>query len=137
MHHITGIYYDLGLSSLHVDEAERGFSFRADGPLDMRFDTRQKLSAKDIVNHYSESELSEIFWKYGEESQSKKIAQAIIHTRKKNPIRTTKELSEILDSVHPHTKIKARIFQALRIEVNGELSMLEQSLQDAVELLKT
>ncbi|MFK7780177.1 MAG: 16S rRNA (cytosine(1402)-N(4))-methyltransferase RsmH [Candidatus Gracilibacteria bacterium] len=130
---ITGIYYDLGLSSLHLDEADRGFSFMLDGPLDMRFDKTRGKTAADIVNSYTASELREIFLKYGEEPGSNKISARIVEQRKKKKFKTTTDLSEIIGGL---PKTKSRIFQAIRIEVNGELKALETSLNDAIKLLE-
>ncbi|MDD2907798.1 MAG: 16S rRNA (cytosine(1402)-N(4))-methyltransferase RsmH [Candidatus Gracilibacteria bacterium] len=130
---ITGIYYDLGLSSLHLDEADRGFSFMLNGPLDMRLDKSKGKTAADIVNSYKDSELRDIFLKYGEEPQSNKIAKNIVELRRKKRFETTSDLSEIITG---GPKAKSRIFQAIRIEVNGELEMLEKSLHDAIDMLE-
>ncbi len=133
---ITGIYYDLWISSLHVDEADRGFSFREDGPLDMRFDTTTGKTAADIINSYQQAELRQMFVDYGEEPASTKIAARIIESRKQEKIKTTGRLVEIIESVNSHPKTKTRIFQAIRIEVNGELDVMKQSFRDAIELLQ-
>lgn len=130
---ITWIYYDLWLSSLHLDEADRWFSFMKDGPLDMRLDKTRWKTAADIVNSYKDSELREIFLKYGEEPGANKIAKNIVELRRKKRFETTLELSEIIPG---GVKVKSRIFQAIRIEVNGELEVLEKSLHDAISLLK-
>jgi len=135
IHNITGIYYDLWLSSLHVDEWDRGFSFRYDAPLDMRFDTSHSLHATHVVNQYSQQELQEIFQNYGEEPASRKIAQEIVKKRREEKILTTGQLAKIIETVSPFPKTKMRIFQALRIEVNHELENLETSLTDAVQIL--
>nr|MDD3720692.1 16S rRNA (cytosine(1402)-N(4))-methyltransferase RsmH [Candidatus Gracilibacteria bacterium] len=133
---ITGIYYDLGISSLHVDEAERGFSFKLDGPLDMRFDTSIGFPASHIVNTYKEDELIRIFREYGEEPASRKIAQNIIEKRKSGfKFKTTKELANLIDECIKFPKAKNRIFQSLRIETNKEMETLEKSLKDAINLL--
>lgn len=133
---ITGIYYDLGVSSLHFDQAERWFSLRFDGPLDMRFDTKSWKTAADILNYYEEKDLFEIFKNYGEEPHSRKIAAKIIQERKKNKFSRTLELSNFLDTeINSHIKTKMRVFQALRIEVNNELATLTSSLEQAVSLL--
>jgi len=134
---VDGILIDLGLSSMQLDSAERGFSFRFDAPLDMRFDPGQPFSAFDLVNESTREELADIIFKYGEEKFSRKIANAIIANR---PLATTQELAELIKSVAPHTKSKihpaTRTFQALRIVVNNELEALEKFLPEALELLK-
>jgi 16S rRNA (cytosine1402-N4)-methyltransferase len=130
---ITWIYYDLWLSSLHLDEADRWFSFMLDGPLDMRFDKTKWKTAADIVNSYSASELRKIFLKYWEEPWSNKISAKIVEQRKIKKFKTTKELSDIIQGL---PKTKSRIFQAIRIEVNEELKTLEKSLEDAIKLLE-
>lgn len=130
---ITWIYYDLWLSSLHLDEADRWFSFMLNGPLDMRLDKTRWKTAADIVNSYKDSELRDIFLKYWEEPQSNKIAKKIVELRRKKRFETTSDLSEIITW---WTKAKSRIFQAIRIEVNWELEMLEKSLKDSIKLLK-
>lgn len=128
---ITWIYYDLWLSSLHLDEAERWFSFMLDWPLDMRLDKTKWKTAADIVNWYTASELREIFLKYWEEPWSNKISARIVDERKKKKFKSTLELSEIIPG---WPKTKSRIFQAIRIEVNWELKALEKSLEDAIIL---
>lgn len=133
---ITGIYYDLWISSLHVDDGERGFSFRIDGPLDMRFNPEVWISASQIVNSYSKDELLRIFREYGEEPAARKIAEWIFAQRKLwTRFHTTKQLSDYIGTLSKFPKSKTRIFQALRIEANGELDVIEKSLQDAIELL--
>lgn len=129
---ITWIYYDLWLSSLHLDEADRWFSFMLEWPLDMRLDKTKWKTAADIVNGYSQSELREIFLKYWEEPWSNKISAKIVETRKNKKFKTTTDLSNIIPGL---PKVKSRIFQAIRIEVNEELKNLEESLNDAIELL--
>lgn len=132
---IDGFLIDIGVSSMQLDERERGFSFRGEGPLDMRMDPNGELTAEEIVNHYPEKELDRIFWEYGEERQSRRAAQAIVQARKKRPIRTTDQLVEIVKPVlkwgknHPATLI----FQALRIAVNDELGELERGLDAAIK----
>jgi len=133
---ITGIYYDLWLSSLHVDEAERWFSFKQDWPLDMRFDNTKWKTASDIVNWYSQSELRTIFIKYWEEPASTKIAAKIVENRKKNKFKKTSDLSNLIWEVSRNAKSKNRIFQAIRIETNKELENLENSLREALNLLE-
>lgn len=138
---VDGIIFDLGFSSPQIDNDERGFSFMSDAPLDMRMDRSASLTAKKVVNNYSEEELTNIFYQYGEEKLSKAIAKKIIEFRKGKEINTTKELVEIIKSAvganyffknHPERKI----FQAIRIEVNQELDVLTQVLPDAIDLLK-
>lgn len=131
-----GILLDLGLSTRQLDDAARGFSFMKDGPLDMRFDVTGGETAADLVNNLSETELAEIFWRYGEERRSRRIARAIIENR---PLHTTVQLADLVNDqvkergrIHPAT----RIFQALRIAVNRELEALENGLPAAIELLK-
>lgn len=132
---ITWIYYDLWLSSLHLDEAERWFSFMLDWPLDMRLDNTRWKSASIVVNSYTQAELREIFIKYWEEPWSNKIAAKIVEYRRNNKkIETTAELSEVIWGL---PKTKSRIFQAIRIEVNKELEAIEVSIKNAVWLLKS
>lgn len=131
------ILADFGVSSPQLDQAERGFSFSNDGPLDMRMDRGQKLDAEMVVNHYSEGRLAEIFEKYGEErpGNAKRMAKEIVHAR---PFRTTKELGDFIKSksgysrMHPAT----RIFQAIRIEVNDEIGLIEKTLPLITKALK-
>jgi 16S rRNA (cytosine1402-N4)-methyltransferase len=132
------ILLDLGLSSPHVDDPERGFSFMKEGPLDMRFDKRQKLTAEQVVNGCKENDLADIIFHYGEERRSRPIAKAIVQARKKQRITTTIQLAEIISGtvkgrskIHPATQT----FQALRIYVNRELEVLEKVLNDAVKVL--
>ncbi len=135
---ITWIYYDLGISSLHIDEGERWFSFKLDGPLDMRFDTSYWITAKEIVNSYSKDDLIKIFREYGEEPSSRKIAEEIILERKKwFRFKTTKDLADIIWKVSRFPKSKTRIFQALRIETNKELEVIKKSVSDAIEMLES
>ncbi len=137
---VDGIIFDLGFSSPQIDEDKRGFSFMKDAPLDMRMNLDNKLTAQDIVNNYSEEELWNIFFKFGEEKLSKVISKKIVNSRKEKRIMTTLELVEIIKQAvganyfyknHPERKI----FQALRIEVNKELEVLEKVLPDAIDLL--
>jgi 16S rRNA (cytosine1402-N4)-methyltransferase len=136
-HSVDGILIDLGLSSMQMDSPERGFSFRYDAPLDMRFDPDQPFSAFDLVNESTSEELAEIIFRYGEDRFSRKIANAIIRNR---PLTSTQELAELIKRVVPHTKSKihpaTRTFQALRIVVNKELDALEKFLPTALEVLK-
>lgn len=138
---VDGILIDLGVSSFQIDTAERGFSYRFDAPLDMRMDKRQRLSAYEVVNNYKGEELTKIFFKFGEEKFSKKIANAIANYRKNKPIETTLELVDVVESVLP-AKVRfseghscKRIFQAIRIEVNGEIEGLKNVLMDMCKTL--
>ena len=138
--HVDGVLFDLGVSSPQLDEAERGFSFHEDAPLDMRMDREQKLTAYDVVNNYSKEELSKIFLKYGEDKFSNNIAKKIVEYRSNKPIETTLELVEVIKTAVPMKfridKHPARqIFQAIRIEVNHELDVIEPALNQAMELL--
>jgi 16S rRNA (cytosine1402-N4)-methyltransferase len=135
--YVTGIYYDLWVSSLHFDEAQRGFSLRFEWPLDMRFDTRNWKTAAHILNYYEEKDLYELLKSYGEEPHSRKIAAKIIDQRKNKKFITTTDLTEFLDThINSHIKTKTRVFQALRIETNAELDTLKKSLKQAVKLLE-
>ena len=136
---VDGILADLGVSSHHLDEEGRGFSFRFDAPLDMRMNQRASLDAKRIVEEYSEEQLSDILYLYGELKNSRRIASAIVKARQQKPITTTTELVEVLKPLMGCDREKkdlARVFQALRIEVNGEMVALRQMLGAASELLK-
>jgi 16S rRNA (cytosine1402-N4)-methyltransferase len=136
-HPVDGILFDLGVSSLQLDTAERGFSFHLDAPLNMRFDPGQGLTASDIVNSFSEQELAKLIEKYGEERHSRRIARYIVQNR---PIATTVELARLVEQVlggkrskiHPAT----RTFMALRIAVNNELQNLELALKQTINLLR-
>ncbi len=133
---VDGVLLDLGMSSYQIDNGKRGFSYINDGPLDMRMDESQELTAKKIVNEYSKEELVEIFKKYGEERFADKIANAIIKKREEKEISTTQELVDIIDRVKPFSKKghKAKqVFQALRIEVNSEIKNLTDSI---IEIIK-
>lgn len=138
---VDGILLDLGVSSYQLDTKERGFSYKVDAPLDMRMDTREAKTAKDIVNNYSFEELAKIIREYGEEKFASKIADRIIEYRKTKPVETTGELVEIIKSAIP-AKFRItgghpakRTFQAIRIELNRELSVLEDTLDDMIDLL--
>ena len=134
--HVSAIYYDLGVSSLHFDEADRGFSLRLEGPLDMRFDTRSWKTAADIINYSEEKDLYKIFKEYGEEPHARKIAAKVIEVRKDKKFQTTKDLTDFLDKqINTHIKTKMRVFQALRIAVNSELENLETSINEAIGIL--
>jgi len=134
-----GVILDLGASYHQLTKQERGFSFSKDAPLDMRFDMSADFSAYDIVNKYKEDDLVRIFSEYGEERFSKRIAKAIVETRAKQPIKTTKELADIIIKATPHIKSSihpaTRVFQAIRIEVNHELTNVKNVLNDILELL--
>ena len=140
-----GVLLDLGVSSMQLDTAERGFSFRAEGPLDMRLDPGVDTTAADLVNELPEGELADLIYKYGEEPASRRIARRIVEARERASIETTSELEEIVyralggkvagrsrNPIHPATKT----FQALRIAVNKELEVLEEGLEGAVETLR-
>lgn len=136
---IDGILADLGVSSHHFDDEGRGFSFRFDAPLDMRMNQRASLSARRIVEEYSEEQLADILYLYGELKNSRRIASAIVKGRQQQPISTTGELVEVLKPLMGYDREKkdlARVFQALRIEVNGEMLALRQMLSAATELLR-
>jgi len=135
---LDGLLADFGVSSLQLDEAHRGFSFRSDGPLDMRMDTRSGETAEQVVNQEDENELADLIYEFGEERRSRRIARAIVRAR---PIRSTAELAQIIsaaapsmkgDKIHPAT----RTFQALRIRVNNELGEIQSLLKSAGSLLK-
>ncbi len=139
--HVDGIIYDLGVSSFQFDIPERGFSYRFDGPLDMRMDQDSNLSAYDVINYYSENDLKRILYEYGEEKFAPSIARAIVKARSIKPIETTFELVEVIKKSLPAAVLRKsghpakQTFQALRIEVNGELDVLKNSLEDAIKLL--
>lgn len=141
IHAVDGILYDLGISSPQVDEADRGFSYHQDAPLDMRMDRTQTLNAAEIVNEWSFNDLVRIFFRYGEEKFSKQVARKIEAARELAPIQTTGELVEVIkDAIPAPARRKGghpakRIFQALRIAVNDELGSLEDSLEQAIALL--
>jgi 16S rRNA (cytosine1402-N4)-methyltransferase len=135
---LDGLLADFGVSSLQLDEAHRGFSFRQEGPLDMRMDTRSGETAEQVVNQEDENELADLIYEFGEERRSRRIARAIVRAR---PIRSTAELAQIIsaaapsmkgDKIHPAT----RTFQALRIRVNNELGEIQSLLKSAGSLLK-
>lgn len=135
---ISGFLFDLGISSLHLDDPQRGFSFQSDGPLDMRMDLSQSKTASFVVNSYSLSLLTKILFEFGQERFSKRIAGAIIRQREKKQISTTFELRKLVESrVNPRYRIKslARAFQAIRIEVNDEIEELKKGLDQAISLL--
>ena len=137
--HIDGILADLGVSSHHFDDETRGFSFRFDAPIDMRMNKRAGKTAADILNDYTEEQLADIFYIYGELKTSRRIAAAIAKARAAKPIKTTKDLLTIVDPLMPKERQKkdlAKVFQALRIEVNREMEALKEMLAAAVRLLR-
>ena len=141
IHQVDGIVLDLGVSSYQLDNEERGFTYRADAPLDMRMDQRQSRTAADIINGYEEKELYRIIRDYGEDKFAKNIAKHIVAARQEKPVRTTGELTEIIRRAIP-MKIQAagghpakRTFQAVRIELNRELDVLRESLDGMIDML--
>ena len=137
--HIDGILADLGVSSHHFDDETRGFSFRFDAPIDMRMNKRAGKTAADILNDYTEEQLADIFYIYGELKTSRRIAAAIAKARAAKPIKTTTDLLTIVDPLMPKERQKkdlAKVFQALRIEVNREMEALKEMLAAAVRLLR-
>jgi 16S rRNA (cytosine1402-N4)-methyltransferase len=142
IHGIDGLLLDLGVSSYQLDTAERGFSYMADAPLDMRMDKRRSLSAYDVVNGYTEEKLKKILYEYGEERFSASIVSAIIRERQKKRIESTLELSNIIKyAIQPQAREGGhhpakRSFQAIRIEVNGELDVIEPAIRDAAKLMR-
>lgn len=138
---VDGILFDLGVSSPQLDQSDRGFSYHKDAKLDMRMDQDNPISAYNVVNEYSESDLTRIFYQYGEEKYARNIARNIVKARETKAIETTLELVEIIKDSMPEkakrTKHPARkVFQAIRIEVNHELDILEKSMNDSLSLLK-
>ncbi len=136
---ISGVLFDFGVSSRQLDDAARGFSHRADTRLDMRMNPEAPLDAHSLINTYPVDRLSEIFWKYGEEKQSRRIAKAIGASRERSPINTTAELSRIIERVigqRSLMKSLARVFQAIRIEVNNELDQIKIALGGVMEFLE-
>lgn len=138
---VDGVILDLGVSSYQLDEASRGFTYREDVPLDMRMDQRQTMTARDIVNEYSETELYRIIRDYGEDRFAKNIARHIVNARKEKALETTGELIHVIKAAIP-AKVRAtgghpakKTFQAIRIELNRELEALENSLEDMIDLL--
>ena len=137
---VDGVLLDLGFSSYQMDDPERGFSFSADGPLDMRLDQTQELTAADLINSASEQELADIFWRYGEETRSRQIAWRIVRERAHGPITQTSQLARLAAAGVPHKPgmihPATRVFQALRIAVNSELERLEAALPQIVEVMQ-
>jgi 16S rRNA (cytosine1402-N4)-methyltransferase len=137
---VDGVLFDLGVSSYQLDEPTKGFSFRFDGPLDMRMDRKQELSALQVINEYDEPLLSQILWKFGEERQARRIARAIVSARSTVPLKSGKDLVRIVEGLVGDRflmKTLARVFQAIRIEVNGELDNLKVGLSSAIDMLNT
>ena len=137
---IDGIMFDLGVSSPQLDNEERGFSYHQDARLDMRMNREDKLSAYEVVNNYSAEDLSNVFFRYGEEKYARSIAKKIVEYRTEKPIETTLELVEVIKTGVPEKYKRVghparKVFQAIRIEVNHELEILEKSIEDAIELL--
>ena len=136
---VDGVLADLGVSSHHFDAEERGFSFRFDAPLDMRMNGRAGQTAADLVNQYGEEELAHIFYLYGELKNSRRIAAALVKARSAAPLLTTGDLLEAVRPLMPREREKkdlARVFQALRIEVNHEMDALQEMLQAALRVLR-
>lgn len=135
---VSGVLFDLGVSTYQLDEPAKGFSFRSDSPLDMRMDRTGTLSARGVVNDYDEQRLSDIFWKYGEERQARRIARAVVLARSAKKLESGKDLARVV-AAHVSdrflVKTLARVFQAIRIEVNGELENLKAGLMDAIDIL--
>lgn len=138
MEHVDGILADLGVSSHHLDDGERGFSFRYDAPLDMRMNQAAGMSARELVARYTEEQLADVLYLYGELRQSRRIAAAIAKARRTGEIATTGQLADVVAPLLGHDREKkdlARVFQALRIEVNSEMKALKQMLDNATGLL--
>ena len=135
-----GVLLDLGVSSPQLDSPERGFSFQLDGPLDMRMDTRQALTAANLVNGAAAEELAKIFWEFGDERESRRFAKALAHDREQRKFETTRQLAELIERLSPRRGRKAhpatKVFQALRIAVNDEMGSLKRGLEAAVKTLK-
>ena len=135
-----GVLLDLGVSSPQLDTAERGFSFQLDGPLDMRMNTLQSLTATDLVNRASAEELAKIFWELGDERDSRRFAKAIVHDREQCAFKTTLQLAELIERLSPRagrrTHPATKVFQALRLAVNDEIGSLKRGLDSALTILK-
>lgn len=135
-----GVLLDLGVSSPQLDSAERGFSFQQEGPLDMRMDVRQPMTAAKLLNTAGVEELARIFWEYGDERESRRFARAIVHDREQGAFHTTRQLAGLIERLAPRRGRKAhpatRVFQALRIAVNDELGALDRGLAGALKILK-
>jgi 16S rRNA (cytosine1402-N4)-methyltransferase len=135
-----GVLLDLGVSSPQLDRAERGFSFQADGPLDMRMDDRDRTTAADLVNELPAAELADVFWRYGDERESRRFARAIEQDRQARKFRTTRDLASLIERLSPRAGKKShpatKVFQALRIAVNDEVGEVERGLEGALKILK-
>ncbi len=140
---VDAVLADFGLSSDQLDDVNRGFSFRTEAPLDMRMDRKQKLTAKEVVNNYSEEKLTEIFRKFGDEKYAKRIAKKIVEKRTEKEIENNDELIKIIATTVPESykrkkiHFATKVFQAIRMEVNKELESIEKFLRDAVKVLKS
>lgn len=136
---INGILFDLGVSSPQLDNAERGFSFQLDGPLDMRMDRSRGLTVAEWLKQAQEQEIADVLWQFGEERYARRIARRIVQQRQSKPVQTTKELAVLIASASPtrdrHKHPATRSFQALRIHINRELESLENALQQAIEVM--
>jgi 16S rRNA (cytosine1402-N4)-methyltransferase len=136
-----GVLLDLGISSLQLDDAERGLSFQRDGPLDMRMDRRQAVTAASLVNGASADELARIFWELGGERDARRFARAIVHDREHRPFETTRQLAELIERLAPRhgrkTHPATKVFQAIRMAVNDEVGSLQEGLVVVVNLLKS
>ncbi len=135
---VDGVLGDLGVSSHQFDEEKRGFSIRANAPLDMRMNVMQGLNAQKIINEYEEEKLADIFYHYGDLREARKLARKIVHERKEKEIKTTEDLKSLFSFIPPHKQNKffAQVFQAIRIEVNEELEALKEMLEQAYRVLK-
>ncbi|WP_411501873.1 16S rRNA (cytosine(1402)-N(4))-methyltransferase RsmH [Brevibacillus centrosporus] len=139
---VDGVLFDLGVSSPQLDEGERGFSYNADAPLDMRMDQQAALTAYDIINEWEEEEIAKVIWEYGEEKFSRRIARQIVQYRAKQPVQTTGELVELIKEGIPAAARRTgphpakRTFQAIRIAVNDELNAFKEAVADAISVLR-
>lgn len=136
---IDGLLLDLGVSSYQLDEPSKGFSYRADAPLDLRLDQTQTFTARNVINEYEERKLSDVLWNYGEEKNSRRIARALVRSRVRKPIESTRQLANVIEKLVQDqflNKTLARVFQAIRIEVNDELENLRQGLASAIDVVK-
>ncbi|WP_310236232.1 16S rRNA (cytosine(1402)-N(4))-methyltransferase RsmH [Brevibacillus nitrificans] len=139
---VDGVLFDLGVSSPQLDEGERGFSYNADAPLDMRMDQQAVLTAYDIINEWAEEEIAKVIWEYGEEKFSRRIARQIVQYRAKQPVQTTGELVELIKEGIPAAARRTgphpakRTFQAIRIAVNDELNAFKEAVADAISVLR-
>src|SRR5215472_4858586 len=136
-----GVLFDLGVSSPQLDVAERGFSFQLEGPLDMRMDSHQTMTAADLVNGADAEELAKIFFEFGGERDSRRFAKAIVHDREQRPFKSTRQLAELIERISPRAGRKThpatQMFQALRIAVNDEIGSLKRGLEGALIILKS